>query len=154
MPWSQTEWECRTTRRCNLRHLRLIVEILKLVLPLLVTVTGKLSVWPSTTSPKRKIVGLKVNWVAAAAGTGNPAVKRKAANNRKKTYLIDLLGEGHNIFSLPVSERSVKVSTVHIANEKDLCTGRAFSRRKMAKGHREVCGAGNNVRCRTVVSAI
>ena len=65
----------------------LIVEILKLVLPPLVTVTGRLSVRPTTTSPNRKIVGLKVKWVAAAAGVENPAVKRKATNDRKKTYL-------------------------------------------------------------------
>ena len=61
-----------------------IVEIVKPVVPELVTVTGKLSDWPTTTSPKRKMVGLNVNF-AAAAGLWKTAVKRKAPN-RKKTY--------------------------------------------------------------------
>jgi hypothetical protein len=53
----------------------------------LVTVTGKLTDCPVRTSPNRKLVGLKANWVEAAAGIDNPAVKTKATNNKKKTHL-------------------------------------------------------------------
>ena len=51
----------------------------------LVTVTGKLSDCPTTTSPKRKMVGLKVRVAVAAAGVSNAAAKSKAPT-RKKTY--------------------------------------------------------------------
>ena len=63
------------------------MERLKLALPVLATVTCKLSVLPSTTSPKRKILGLKVNWVAAAAGTDKPRAKKQAIDDRKNAYL-------------------------------------------------------------------
>lgn len=54
---------------------------------LLVRVTGNVTDCPITTSPNRRLVGLKANWVEAAAGIDNPAVKRKATNNKKKTHL-------------------------------------------------------------------
>lgn len=66
--------------------LAVIVEILKLALPLLVTVTGKLSVWPSTTSPKRRIVGLKVNGVDAEAGLFNATMDSRALNKKKMYF--------------------------------------------------------------------
>lgn len=62
-----------------------MVEIVKLVVPELVTLTDKGSDWPTTTSPKRKMVGLKVNEAAAAAGLSNAAAKSKAPN-KKKAY--------------------------------------------------------------------
>jgi hypothetical protein len=69
-----------------------MVEMVKPLVLLLVTVTGNVSDWPTKTSPKRKSVGLKANWVAATAGIENPAVMRKAVSNRKNAYLCTLWG--------------------------------------------------------------
>src|SRR4051812_24433401 len=62
-----------------------IVEIVKPALLELVTVTGKVSDFPTTTSPKRKMVGLNVNGVLAEAGVCNTTIDSRALNN-KYTY--------------------------------------------------------------------
>src|SRR4051812_4342416 len=85
-----------------------IVEIVKPVVPELVTVTGKLSDCPTTTSPKRKMVGLNANF-AAAAGVCRPAVNSKVPNKKRTYFEIDW-GRVITLSVLPRGKRSVKVS--------------------------------------------
>ena len=126
-----------------------IVEIVKPDVPELVIVTGKVSDCPTTTSPKRKMVGLTVNFTAAA-GVCKPAVNSKLPN-KKRTYLETDWGRFITLSVLPRGKRSVKVSIVHFDNEKDLCQG-SYCRRKMAIEPREMCCNEMNVRCRTIIS--
>jgi hypothetical protein len=67
--------------------LAVIVEIVKPLVPLLVTVSGNVSDLPTTTSPNCKLTGLNDKWVEAAAGAENPAIKRKAISDRKNAHL-------------------------------------------------------------------
>lgn len=65
---------------------------MKPLVPVLLTVMGNVSDCPTATSPNRKVVGLKDNWVAAAAGVEKQAVKRKALSDRKNAYLYSVWG--------------------------------------------------------------
>jgi len=69
-----------------------IVEMVRPYVPLLITVKGSVSDLPTTTSPKRKVVGLRDNWVAAAAEAEDAAVRKNARSDSRNAYLCTSWG--------------------------------------------------------------
>jgi hypothetical protein len=91
-----------------------ILEMVIFEEPVLVNNVGRLSELPSTTSPKRRLVGLGLNELKATAGIPKAALNKNAPSKRKTRDFETIWGR---VITLPVSTARAppgKVSMVHL----------------------------------------